>query len=186
MLSDNFDELIDALEKAREFHLHTIEKISHEILACYKGGGKILIFGNGGSFADAIHFAAELEGAYKNRTRPPLAALVPSNPSTVTAIANDFGYDSTFLKFVQAHARPRDVVIGFSTSGNSPNVLDALIEANQIGATTVAFTGSSGGKLKGIANILFNAPSDNTPRIQEVHQFAYHEICGIVEKSLFG
>jgi D-sedoheptulose 7-phosphate isomerase len=141
--------------------------------------------GNGGSYADSLHFAAELEGAYKNRNRAALAAMVPSNPASLTAIGNDFGYLNTFKKTVQAFINKGDVVIGLSTSGNSENVIQAFQEAKLKGARVVAFTGESGGKMKEYADILLNVPSQDTPRIQEAHHFAYHEICEIVETSLF-
>lgn len=174
------------LDKTLYIHYETIRKIALSIVASYKNNRKIIIFGNGGSYADALHFAAELEGCYRNRTRPSLKALVPSNPSTLTAISNDFSYNEIFLRFVKANAEKGDIVIALSTSGNSQNVIFALEKARKLGSITVGFTGESGGKMKSFCDILLNVPSQDTPRIQEIHHFAYHEICEIVEKEMFG
>ena len=185
MIERSFDEVINVLGKTRDLHTKTIEQIASSMISCYKQGGKVIIFGNGGSYSDAMHFAGELEGAYKNRKRAALAALVPSNTAALTAIANDFGYDHVFRRFVEANGQAGDIVIGLTTSGNSPNVIYGLQEAKKRNAYTVAFTGDSGGKVKEYADILFNVPSSDTARIQEMHHFAYHEICGIVENALF-
>lgn len=178
-------ELGELIGKTLEQHATTIEKIAGVMANSFRDGGKSIIFGNGGSYADALHFAAELEGAYRDRQRPPLAALVPANPAALTAIANDYGYGETFGRFVTAHAHRKDIVIGLSTSGNSPNVVNALISAHEIGAITVGFTGLSGGIIRKQCDILLDIPSTNTPRIQELHHFAYHEICEIIERELF-
>jgi len=170
----------------KKLHEKTVEAVAKAMISCYKQGGKAIIFGNGGSYADALHFAGELEGAYNNRNRPALSALVPSNEAAQTAIANDFGYNKGFFRFVQANAQPGDVVIGISTSGNSPNVVYALEEARKKGARTVAFTGRTGGKLKECADVLLNIPADYTPYIQIAHSVSYHIICDIVESELFG
>lgn len=183
-LEKSFDEMMELIQKTKEMHSKTIEKIGREIVNCYRNGGKLIIFGNGGSFADALHFAAEFEGPFKNRSRPPLPALVPSNFSALTAIGNDFGYEQTFKKFVEANTKKGDIVIGISTSGNSPNVILALEEAKKKEVITIAFTGYSGGKMKN-ADILLNIPSTDTARIQELHHFAYHEICNLVEREMF-
>jgi D-sedoheptulose 7-phosphate isomerase len=188
--SDNIkthaEELKQILDKTIFVHYETIRKIAFSIVNSYKNSGKIIIFGNGGSYADALHFAAELEGCYRNKSRSSLRALVPSNPSTLTAISNDFSYNEIFLRFVKANAEAGDIVIALSTSGNSQNVLLALEEAKKVGALTVGFSGESGGKMKEHCDILLNVLSQDTPRIQEIHHFAYHEICEIVEKEMFG
>ena len=163
----------------------TILDIADLLVNRFKLGHKVLIFGNGGSYADALHFVGELEGAYRNRSRPPLSAIAP-NPVSITAIGNDFGYDETFKKFVKAHAYAMDVVIGISTSGNSPNVLEALKFAHEEKIATVGITGETGGAIKPYCNYLLNVPSTDTPRIQEAYKFAIHEICDIVERDMFG
>jgi D-sedoheptulose 7-phosphate isomerase len=184
-MKTNFDDISAVLKRTKELHSKTIEKIAHETIDTYKRGGKLIVFGNGGSYADALHFAAELEGAYMNRGRPALSALVPSNESALTAIANDFGYESVFQRFVEANAAPGDIVIGITTSGNSPNVIAALESAGKKGAKTVAFTGAGGGKAKSHADILLDVPSDYMPYIQIAHSAAYHIICETVESELF-
>ncbi len=168
--------------------LRSIENVASAITNCYKNGGKLIIFGNGGSAADAFHFAAEFEGQLSSRdkNRKALSALTPSNISALTAISNDYDYDTSFLRFVQANAKPGDVVIGISTSGNSRNVINAVSEAKKLGAVTVGFTGNDGGKLKEIADILMNIPASNVSIIQEGHIVAYHRVCALVIKGLFG
>lgn len=186
MLEENFSDLRSLLDMTQALHSKTINSVAEMIISTVQNKGKIIVIGNGGSYADAMHFAGELEGAYRNRKRPALPALVPSNAAALTAIANDFGYEDIFKKFVEANMRSCDILIGLSTSGNSVNVLKAFESAKKIGAKVVAFTGQSGGKMKDCADVLLNVPSENTPRIQEVHHFAYHEICDIVEQRLFG
>jgi len=182
-MKEQFDELAAVLDETRK-QSHVIESIAQSILHAFKGKKKVIIFGNGGSYADALHFAAEFEGAYKNRKRAALPALVPGNGSSLTALGNDFGYENIFSKFVEAHAGPGDIVIGLTTSGRSPNVLLGLAKAREKQAITVGFTGKSGMSFP--CDFLLAIPSDDTARIQEMHHFAYHEICGMVEKGLFG
>lgn len=162
----------------------TIAFIAMEIASAFSRGNKILIFGNGGSAADAQHIAAELAGRFK-KDRPPLPALaLTTNTSTLTAIANDYSYDDVFSRQVQALAHPGDVVLGISTSGNSPNVVNAIEQARRSGALTIAFTGS-GGKLREITEICLDVYSEDTPRIQEIHITVGHIICYLVEEELF-
>lgn len=148
-------------------------------------GGKVILFGNGGSAADAQHIAAELVGKYYMSRGPLPAIALNTDTSVLTALSNDLGYENVFARQVSALARPGDVVVGISTSGNSPNVLLALREAKSLGATTVAFTGA-GGKLKEVADYVLSLPSTDTPRLQEAHVTAGHIICYLVEKALFG
>ena len=185
-MKTTIEDMQDALKKTKKLHYKTMETIAHEIISSYENNGKCIIFGNGGSYADALHFAGELEGAYLNRKRPALAALVPANTAAMTAIANDFQYDNIFYRFVDANANPGDVVIGISTSGNSPNVVSALGLARKKNAKTVAFTGENGGKCREHADLLLNVPSDFTPCIQIAHSAAYHIICEIIESEMFG
>lgn len=144
-------------------------------------GGKILFFGNGGSAADAQHLATELVARYK-RNRPAIAAIALStDTSALTAIGNDFGFDEIFSRQVEALARPGDVAIGISTSGNSENVVRALKAATKAGATAVAFTGQGGGALAAIAEVLIAVPSTDTARIQEMHILVGHMLCAVLE-----
>jgi D-sedoheptulose 7-phosphate isomerase len=168
--------------------LKSIENVANAIVSCYRNNGKLIIFGNGGSAADAFHFAAEFEGQLSSidKNRKPLPALTPSNQSALTAISNDYDYDTCFLRFVQANARGGDVVIGISTSGNSKNVINAINAAKEAGATTIGFTGRDGGHLKNIVDILMNVPVSNVSIIQEGHIIAYHRVCALVVKEMFG
>lgn len=159
--------------------------IARELCSAFQSGNKVLLCGNGGSAADAQHIAAELAGRFRF-DRPPLPALaITTNTSILTAIANDYRYEDVFARQVQALVKPGDILIGMSTSGSSPNVVHAMEAANRAGAVTIAFTGH-GGKLKEIAGICLDLPSDDPPRIQEAHITAGHIICCLVEEDLFG
>lgn len=159
--------------------------IADVLVRAFRKGNKVLLFGNGGSAADAQHIAAELMGKFY-RDRPPLPVLALStNTSSLTAIANDYGYDTVFTRQLQALVKRGDVVIGISTSGNSQNVIKALEEAKRLGAVSVAFIGQNK-KSKSIADFVLSASSTDTPRIQETHITAGHIICKLVEDDLFG
>lgn len=152
---------------------------------CYRRDGKILFCGNGGSAADAQHLAAELSGRFYT-DRPPLyAEALHVNSSYVTAVANDYHYDLVFARMVQAAGRPGDVLVAFSTSGNSGNVIKAIEQARQQGMSVVGFTGASGGKMRDLCDVLLNVPSTDTPRIQESHIMIGHIVCEMVEKAIF-
>src|SRR5262245_27370318 len=147
-------------------------------------GNKLLFFGNGGSAADAQHLATELVVRYK-RNRPALAAIaLTTDTSALTAIGNDFGFDSLFARQVEALCRPGDVAIGISTSGNSENVVRGLRAAREAGATTVAFTGEGGGRLAGQVDVSIFIPSRTTARIQEMHLLLGHTLCALLEKDV--
>jgi D-sedoheptulose 7-phosphate isomerase len=164
----------------------SIAQVSEILIDAMEKGNKVLLFGNGGSAADAQHIAAEFVGRFAFN-RPPLPALALSvNSSCVTAIGNDYGYDQVFSRQLEALARQNDVAIGISTSGNSPNVLCGLIRARQMGLHTVAFAGASGGKMKASADHCLCVPSDKTPRIQECHILIGHIISELVEEAIFG
>jgi D-sedoheptulose 7-phosphate isomerase len=161
-----------------------IEGIASRLLACYRSGGKLLIMGNGGSAADAQHFAAEMVGRYRRERRALPAIALTVDPSAVTAIANDYGYEEVFARQVRAHARRGDVVFGISTSGNSENICRAFAAARDAGATTVALGGGTGGRMKGLADLSILAPTAVTPRIQECHITIIHILCDLVEEDL--
>jgi len=147
------------------------------------GGGRVLAFGNGGSAADAQHFAAELVGRFQ-RERAGLSAIaLTTDPSTVTAVANDMGFAAVFRRQVEAHGRPGDVALGISTSGRSPNVIEALRVARERGLLTVGLTGSGGGELAGLVHHLVDVPHHDTQRIQEVHAMVLHILCQVVEEA---
>jgi D-sedoheptulose 7-phosphate isomerase len=154
------------------------------IAEAFQAGGKILIFGNGGSAADAQHFAGELVGRlYLERKALPAIAL-STNTSNITAIANDFGYDSVFARQVEALGVSGDVAIGITTSGNSANVVAGLNVARQNGLTTIGFSGGGGGTIRDTADLCLTIDTDDTPRCQEAHISAIHIICEWVEREL--
>ncbi|MGX9726234.1 MAG: D-sedoheptulose-7-phosphate isomerase [Candidatus Electronema sp. VV] len=155
----------------------------------FRSGGKLLIFGNGGSAADAQHVAAEFVNRFL-LNRPPLPAIaLTTDTSVITAVGNDFSYELIFVKQVQALGRPGDIALGISTSGTSPNVVKALAAAKEIGLKTAALTGGLSIPPHGVAqhcDLLLNVPSASTPRIQEAHLWIEHLLCELVEKELFG
>ena len=162
-----------------------IEKIVKKSIAAFKSDKKMLLCGNGGSASDAQHIAAELSGRFYS-DRPPLyAEALHVNSSYITAVANDYGYESTYARMVEAAGREGDVFVGISTSGNSPNVVKAMKKAKEIGMLTVGFTGKDGGKMKDICDIMICVPSVDTPRIQEAHILIGHIICQLIEKEMF-
>ena len=162
-----------------------ILEIAARIEQVFRRGNKVLLFGNGGSAADAQHIASELSGKFYLRRDPLPAIALTTNTSSLTAIANDFDYREVFARQLRGLARKGDLAIGLSTSGDSPNVVAGIEEAKRCGVTTVAFTGERG-RLREIADYLISVPSADTPRIQEAHITAGHVICYLVERALFG
>jgi len=151
---------------------------------CLRGGGRVLAFGNGGSAADAQHLAGELVGRFR-RDRAALSAIaLTTDSSVVTAIGNDMGYESVFRRQVEAHGRPGDVAVGITTSGRSPNVVQALQLARERGLVTMGLTGGGGGRLAGAVDYLIDVPHAETARIQEVHVMVVHVLCQIVEEAM--
>lgn len=161
-----------------------IEKMVEFIISAYKTGGKVILFGNGGSAADAQHLACELVGRFVLQRQAFPAIALSTNTSILTAVANDCGYEAVFSRQLEALVSERDVVIGISTSGNSPNVVEALRLARGKGAQTIGLTGGNGGKLVEIADLVVAVPSSSTPRIQEAHITIGHIVCELVEKEL--
>ncbi|KAA0892170.1 D-sedoheptulose 7-phosphate isomerase [Oryzomonas rubra] len=151
-----------------------------------KNGGKLLVMGNGGSAADAQHFAAEIVGRFKLERRALPAVALSTDTSILTAIGNDYGFEAIFSRQVEALAAAGDVVVGISTSGNSPNVLKAFQVARERGCRTVGLLGRDGGSIKAASDVALVVPSDDTPRIQEGHITIIHIVCDLVERSLFG
>lgn len=161
-----------------------IERVAKLAADCLRRGGKIVLFGNGGSAADAQHIAAEFVGRYKLDRKSLPAIALSTNTSSITAIANDFGYDHVFERQVEGLCSAKDLVIGISTSGNSRNVLLGISAAKTIGAKCVGLTGSKGGKLAGMVDMVIRVPSDSTPRIQESHILIGHIVSELAEQSL--
>lgn len=162
-----------------------IIKCANESIAAFKRDNKMLFCGNGGSASDAQHIAAELSGRFY-LDRPPLyAEALHVNSSFMTAVSNDDSFSSTYSRMVEAAGRKGDVLVGLSTSGNSPNVVEAVQKANDLGMLTIGFTGDNGGKMKDICDILICIPSNDTPRIQEAHILIGHIICQLIEEEMF-
>ena len=174
-----------ALSEALAAQAGLIVAIADAIARAFREGRKVLLFGNGGSAADAEHIAGELAGKFTLYRDPLPAIALTANSSSLTAIANDFSYEEVFARQMRGLMAPGDVVIGLSTSGESANVLKAMAEARERGAVTVAFAGNRGPLLEA-AQYVLSVPSSDTPRVQEVHMLAGHVICFLVETALFG
>lgn len=160
-------------------------KAAELITASLKQGGKLLICGNGGSAADAQHYATELVARLYKRERPAMAAIaLTTDTSALTALANDYGFEKVFSRQVEALGRPGDVLLGLSTSGNSANVLAAMAEAHRLKLKVVVFTGE-GGKMAREADVAVSVASANTMRIQEVHLALGHILCRLIEEQMF-
>ncbi len=163
--------------------LAEIQRVANYMTACLRSNRKILIAGNGGSAADAQHFAAELAGQFKHtRKGLPVIALT-TNASITTAIGNDFGYEHVFSRQVEGLGRQGDMFVGISTSGNSQNLLHALEAAKKEGMITVGLLGKNGGKMKDFCDLKLIVPSDNTQHIQESHIVIIHELCSIIDNA---
>ena len=163
-----------------------LEDVITVISKAFQEGNKVLFCGNGGSAADAQHLAAEFSGRfYKDRKALPAEAL-HCNTSYLTAVANDYSYDVIYARLVDGIGVKGDVLLGFSTSGNSVNIIKAFETAKEKGIITIGFTGKKGGEMKKISDYLFNVPSNDTPRIQESHILLGHIICQLVEEKVFG
>lgn len=177
----------DSLEVKKRFfsiQAESLVALADVIADRVRKGGKVLVFGNGGSAADAQHFAGELVGRF-TKEGPPIAALaLTTDTSIMTAVGNDYGYEHVFRRQLEAHARPLDVAVAISTSGNSRNVLEAVHVAKTRGLLTVGMTGQGGGKLAALVDHLFAVPSTETPRIQETHHLMNHILCELLEERL--
>jgi D-sedoheptulose 7-phosphate isomerase len=164
----------------------TLEKVIDVITQAFKNGNSVYFAGNGGSAADAQHLAAEFSGRfYKDRKALPSEAL-HCNTSYLTAVANDYSYDVIYSRLIEGLAKPGDVLVGLSTSGNSGNIVKAFEKSKELKVVTIGFTGTEGGKMKELSDYLINVPSTDTPRIQESHILLGHIICELVEKNIFG
>jgi len=161
-----------------------IAEAAERVADVFGRGGKVLLFGNGGSASDAQHIAAEWVGRYVEERRALPAIALTANPSELTAVANDYGYERVFVRGIEAHGREGDVAIALSTSGNSPSVLTAVEVARARGLYTLGLTGKGGGQLAGLVDLAIRVPSDETPRIQESHIAIAHAICEVVDDAL--
>ena len=169
---------------ADEGNFERIETAVQKIVASFQQGGKIIACGNGGSHCDAMHFAEELTGRYRN-DRKALPALAISDSSHITCVGNDYGYDFIFSRFVEAHGKAGDILLGISTSGNSPNIINALEKARELGMFTIALTGKDGGKIKDLCDLEIRAPkSDYADRAQEIHIKVIHSLIDGIENQM--
>jgi D-sedoheptulose 7-phosphate isomerase len=170
---------------ARSNYVLAVERAAKLLASAFQTGHKVLVFGNGGSSADAQHICGELVGRFLKERRALPAIALTANQAVLTAWANDYAYDEIFARQIQAHGNANDVAWAISTSGNSANVLAGLQAARDRGLHTIALTGQGGGKAAELADILLAVPLQETPRIQEVHLITYHAICAAVEQMLF-
>ncbi len=163
--------------------LPLIEKSAEICINSLNSGGKILLFGNGGSAGDAQHISAELSGRFKKERKALASLALTTDTSALTAIGNDYGYEYVFSRQIEALCNKNDVAIGISTSGNSANVIKALENAKKIGAKTITLTGKNGGVIGEMGDINIIIPSNNTPRIQEMHIMVGHMICALIDET---
>lgn len=186
ILQTRFAELDHVLKDTLVQKTGVIERASNLIIEVYRAGGGLFLFGNGGSAADAQHMAGELNGRYLIDRRPLKAQALVCDAATVTSLANDYGYEQIFAKQLLANAQSGDLAFGFSTSGNSANVVEAFKAAKTIGVKTVAMTGQGGGALAELADVLIDIPSTFTPHVQETGLAVYHCLCEKIEEVLCG
>ncbi len=176
-------ELVDKCLKEKNL-IAGIDQISGLIAETFKNGNKVLICGNGGSSTDAMHFAEEFTGKFR-KERKALPVIALTDPSHITCVANDYGFEDIFARGVEAYGKPGDILIGISTSGNSENVIKAFNKAKNIGMKTIALLGKEGGLLKNVCDIELIVPGETTDRIQELHGIVLHIIIESVERILF-
>ncbi len=164
--------------------INTVVSLANEIVTCIANGGKLVICGNGGSASDALHFAGEIVGRFVKERKAWPAVVLNADVATMTAIANDYGYDDVFARQVEGHVKPGDVFIGISTSGNSENVYRAMQKAKEIGGATACLVGKDGGKIGREADLPIIVPCNVTARVQECHINIIHILCEMAEAKL--
>ena len=177
-----FDDSIDVISKSKNLS-EKINESALKIISCIKNNGKVVLFGNGGSAADAQHMAAELIGRFKVDSNPIPAIALTTDTSVITSIANDYDFDEIFSRQCEALVNKNDIVIAISTSGNSSNIIKGIIEAKEKQSFVIGLTGNSGGKLKSEVDLLLDVPSNDTARIQESHRVIIHSLCQLIEKK---
>ena len=182
-IEKSINESSDIIKKSSSLTTQ-IEKSIIAIVKCLQNGNKIILFGNGGSAADAQHIAAEFVGRFQLERNSFPALALTDNSSTITALSNDYSFDKIFSRQCESFVTENDVVIAISTSGNSSNVISGVKTAKKKNAIIIGLLGNKGGKLKKIVDIPIIVPSSSTPKIQEVHRVIYHIICDLVEKKL--
>jgi len=178
-----FSEHLKTAQATLEYIAGPLEIAANLCIDCLQNGGKILIFGNGGSAADAQHIAAEMVGRYKVERKGLPAIALTTDTSALTSIGNDYGYNHVFDRQVEALANKGDVVIGISTGGSSSNVISALKLAKDIGCKTIGFSGRDGGEMNALCDVNLVIPAEDTPRIQEMHIVIGHTICHLIDQA---
>lgn len=178
-----FDDSIDVITKSKNLS-EKINESANKIISCLKNNGKLVLFGNGGSAADAQHMAAELIGRFKADSNPIPAIALTTDTSVITSIANDYNFNEIFSKQCEVLVNKNDIVIAISTSGNSRNIINGIIKAKEKKSFVMGLTGNSGGKLKSEVDLLLDVPSNDTARIQESHRIIIHSLCQLIEKNL--
>jgi len=182
-IEDIYKESIRVKEEAFQQNASKISTAVDEIVTCFKNGGKILLFGNGGSAADSQHMAAEFVGRFQKERRSLPAIALTTDSSILTALGNDYSFDIIFARQIEGLGKKGDVALGISTSGNSRNVIEGIQKAKELGLRTITLTGGTGGKLAPLSDINLNVSSKVTARIQESHLCIYHTICELVERQ---
>ena len=185
LIKARIEESIDVKKKilSDDGMINIIEEIANTMTQSINQGGKILFCGNGGSASDSLHLTGEIVGRFQKERKGMAAVSLNSDVATMTAVANDYGYDEVFARSVEGLMKPIDVLVGISTSGNSENIYRAILKAKDIGGKTIGLLGKSGGKIKDIADMSIIIPSDCTARIQESHIMIGHIICELIEKG---
>ena len=183
VIKNEFQEHLETSKRSMDLIIEQIESAAKICIDGLENNGKIILFGNGGSAADAQHIAAELVSRYKTERRGLSAIALTTDTSILTAIGNDYGFEHIFMRQIEALAKPEDVVIAISTGGSSNNVVNALILAKEIGCQTIGLSGGNGGKFNDICNVNVLVPSSETPRIQEMHIFIGHTICQLIDNA---
>ncbi len=181
--------LADSIAAKEDFyrdHRQHFYQLVDWVVNCFKSGNKLMLCGNGGSAADAQHLAAEFVNRFLINRSPLPAIALTTDTSILTSVGNDFSYDDIFAKQVQALGKQGDILLGISTSGNSPNVIRAVAAAKNLGVRTAVLTGGNGGKLANEAELVLTVPSNRTPHIQETHLWIEHMLCWLVDERLFG
>lgn len=179
-----FDESAEVKRRFVRDHAEKIAQVAQLMGRAFREGRKVLLFGNGGSATDAAHIAAEFVGRYKCERAPLPAIALATDIAAITCIANDYGFEELFARQVRAHGQKGDIAIAISTSGNSANVVNGVVAAKDLGLTTIAWTGGTGGKLAGLVDVAFVVPSTSTARIQESHITLGHVLCELIEDQV--
>ena len=182
-IRDRFDAAARTIQETGRVLAGDIARAVELIVRSYRSGGGVLLFGNGGSAADAQHVAGELVGRFLKERRALRAVALTADAAVLTSLANDYGYEVVFARQIEALGRAGDVAIGISTSGNSPNVLAGLAKARQLGLATIALTGAGGGACARFADVLLAVPETHTPRVQQAQQVIYHVLCELIERD---